>query len=122
MLAIDSLLARVMTIPGAQSATLVDHTSGLAVAAAGREDLVNQHEDAAGTTEIARAVLLRSTRNGEDIDDIIVSGAHGHQLLTFIRPVFDGRLFLHLRIGAEKGNLALARLRVRELVREATES
>ncbi len=54
---IDDCLARMMTIPGAQRVTLVDCASGLAVAAAGREDLVDQHEDAVSATDVVRAVL-----------------------------------------------------------------
>ncbi|MBA9005756.1 MULTISPECIES: hypothetical protein [Thermomonospora] len=122
MLGIDQCLDRVMAIPGAQSVTLVDGASGLAVAAAGREDLADQHEDAAGTTDVVRAVLaapsLRTRATGEDIEDIIVSGAHGHHLLTLLNTAFDGRLFLHVRIDGDTGNLALARIRLREIVRE----
>lgn len=122
MLGIDGCLAHVMAIPGAQSVTLVDYTSGLVVAAAGREDLTDQHEDAASSTDIVRAVLaspaMRTTPTGDDIEDIIVSGARGYHLLTLITSAFDGQLFLHLRIDNEKGNLALARLRLQELIRE----
>ncbi|WP_429426119.1 hypothetical protein [Nocardia sp. GAS34] len=56
---IDGCLQRIMDIPGACSATLVDGASGLAIAAAGRHDLVDQHEDAAATTDVVRAVLSR---------------------------------------------------------------
>ena len=111
-----------MTIPGAQRVTLVDCASGLAVAAAGREDLVDQHEDAAGATDVVRAVLtspaLSASAAGDDIEEIIVCGADGYHLLALSGADIDGHLFVHLLLDRENGNLALARLRMQGLVRE----
>lgn len=122
MLGIDGCLARMMTIPGAQSVTLVDCASGLAVAAAGRGDVVDQHEDAAGSTDVVRAVLassaLSATRTGDDIEEIIVCGTYGYHLLALVEEEFDGPLFVHLWLDRDKGNLGLARLRVQHLVHE----
>lgn len=122
VLGIDDCLERVMAIPGARSVTLVDHTSGLAVAAAGEETLADQHEDAASTTDLVRTVLsspaLAGTRTGDEIEDIIVSGTHGFHLLALLNTAFDGQLFLHLRVDRERGNLALARHRLQSLLRE----
>lgn len=122
---IDDCLARMMTIPGAQRVTLVDCASGLAVAAAGREDLVDQHEDAAGATDVVRAVLgspaLSATADGDDVEEIIVCGTDGYHLLALTGADLDGHLFVHLLLDREKGNLALARLRMRDLVDEMTD-
>src|SRR5512139_1773036 len=122
MLGIDECLAQAMTIPGARSVTLIDYTSGLAIASAGSEALFDRDEDAAGATEIVRAVLaspvLNATRTGDDIEDIIISSAHGYHLLSLITTAFDGQLFLHLRIDREQGNLALARHGVQGLMQE----
>ncbi len=122
MLGIDGCLKQIMEIPGSHSATLVDGASGLAVAAAGRADPVDEHEDAAGTTDVVRAVLatpaLSTTRTGDDIEEIIVCGTRGYHLIALINDAFEGRLFLHLLVDRDKGNLALARLRVRELLGE----
>ncbi|MFG2002470.1 hypothetical protein ACGFNU_25275 [Spirillospora sp. NPDC048911] len=122
MLGIDGCLARMMTIPGAQGVTLVDCASGLAVAAAGREDLVDQHEDAAGSTEVVRAVLgspaLSATRTGDDIEEIIICGTRGYHLLALVDEEIDGLLCVHLWLDRDKGNLALARRSVQCLVGE----
>ncbi|WP_254714925.1 hypothetical protein [Actinomadura sp. NAK00032] len=119
---IDDCLARMMTIPGARRVTLVDCASGLAVAAAGREDIVDQHEDAAGATDVVRAVLaspaLSATAAGDDIEEIIVCGAAGYHLLALSGADLDGHLFVHLLLDRENGNIALARLRMRSLVQE----
>ncbi|WP_199487207.1 hypothetical protein [Actinomadura spongiicola] len=124
-LLIDDCLARMMTIPGARRATLIDCASGLAVAAAGREDLVDQHEDAAGATDVVRAVLsspaLSATPTGDDIEEIIVSGTGGYHLLVLTGADFDGHLFVHLLVDRENGNLALARLQMHRLVQEITD-
>ncbi|WP_165502613.1 hypothetical protein [Actinomadura fibrosa] len=122
MAGIESCLARMMAIPGAQRVTLVDCASGLAVAAAGREDLVDQHEDAAGATDVVRAVLatpaLSATPAGDDVEEIIVCGTGGYHLLSITGADLDGHLFVHLLLDREKGNLALARLRMSRLVQE----
>ena len=119
---IDDCLAMMMTIPGARRATLVDCASGLAIAAAGREDIVDQHEDAAGTTDVVRAVLespaLSATAAGDDVQEIIVCGAAGYHLLVLSGADLDGHLFVHLLLDRENGNLALARLRMQSLVGE----
>ncbi|MFB4304640.1 hypothetical protein [Actinomadura sp. GTD37] len=123
---IDDCLARMMTIPGARRATLVDCASGLAVAAAGREDLVDQHEDAAGATDVVRAVLstpaLSATPAGDDVEEIIVCGTAGYHLLALSGADLDGHLFVHLLLDRENGNLALARLHMRNLIREMTDA
>ncbi|OLT32579.1 hypothetical protein BJF79_08455 [Actinomadura sp. CNU-125] len=114
-----------MAIPGAQRVTLVDCASGLAVASAGRDDhveRVDQHVDAAGATEVVRSVLgsaaLSATPDGDDVEEIIVCGADGYHLLALTGPDLDGHLFVHLVVDREKGNLALARLRMQGLVQE----
>ncbi|MFA1556453.1 hypothetical protein SM436_22415 [Actinomadura chokoriensis] len=102
--------------------TLIDCASGLAVAAAGREDLVDQHEDAAGATDVVRAVLaspaLSATAAGDDVEEIIVCGTDGYHLLVLSGADLDGHLVVHLLLDRENGNLALARLRMEGLVRE----
>ncbi|MFC9974624.1 hypothetical protein ACFVH6_27340 [Spirillospora sp. NPDC127200] len=125
MLGIDGCLMRIMEIPGARSVTLVDGSSGLAVAAAGRQEGVDQHEDAAGTTDVVRAVLACAAlggAGGDDIDEVIVGGARGYHLLALFDAAADGHLFLHLLIDRDKGNLALARIGLREAIGELTEA
>ncbi|MQY08835.1 roadblock/LC7 domain-containing protein [Actinomadura macrotermitis] len=122
MLGIDGCLNRIMEIPGARSVTLVDGASGLAVAAAGHRDRLDQHEDAAATTEAVRSVLacpaFGTGRAGDDITEIIVRGTRGFHLLTLFGQTFDGQLFLHLSVDHDKGNLALARIHVQRLIEE----
>lgn len=111
-----------MEIPGARSVTMVDAASGLAIAAAGQHDLVDQHEDAASTTDVVRAVLtcpaLVSTADGDDINEIIVVGSRGYHLFYLIDGDFDGRIFVHVVCDDASGNLGLARFGVKVVLTE----
>lgn len=122
MLGIDGCLKRIMNIPGARSVTMVDAASGLAIAAAGQHHLVDQHEDAAGTTDVVRAVLgcpaLVSEADGDDISEIIVAGSGGYHLLYLIDGDFDGRIFVHVVCDDASGNLGLARFELKAVLTE----
>ncbi|MFC8531649.1 hypothetical protein [Nocardia sp. NPDC057227] len=120
MIGIDGCLQRIMDIPGARSVTLVDGASGLAIAAAGRHDHVDEHEDAAGTTDVVRAVLGCSAlaTDGDDVSEIIVYGTSGYHLLNLVNGDFDGRLFVHVLFDEENGNLAMARFRLKNILGE----
>jgi predicted regulator of Ras-like GTPase activity (Roadblock/LC7/MglB family) len=121
MTAIDECLAQAMAIPGAQGVTLVDYAGGFPVAAVGADDLTDAAEDAAGTADLIRAVLaspsLASAWTGDDIEEITVSGTAGYHLLVLVGTSLDTRLCLHLRLDRRRGNLALARHRLRDVVR-----
>ncbi|WP_067693405.1 hypothetical protein [Nocardia jejuensis] len=125
MLGIDGCLERIMEIPGARSVTLVDGASGLAIAGAGQHDLVDEHEDAATTTDVLRAVLacpaLSTGRDGDDITEIIVGSTRGFHLLNLVDGDFDGRLFVHVLFDDDSGNLAMARFQLRGILAEFAE-
>ncbi|WP_332838716.1 hypothetical protein [Nocardia bovistercoris] len=125
VIGIDGCLQRIMEIPGARSVTLVDGASGLAIAAAGRHELVDEHEDAAATTDVIRAVVgcpaLTTAREGDDITELIVCGTLGYHLLNPVPGDFDGRLFVHVVFDGDTGNLAMARFRLRGILAEFAE-
>lgn len=124
MIGIDDCLKRIMDIPGARSVTMVDSASGLAIAAAGRHDHVDQHEDAATTTDVVRTVLgcpALATDRDDDLTEIIVCGTRGYHLLNLVNGDFDGRLFVHVLFDEDAGNLAIARFRLRTILGELVE-
>jgi hypothetical protein len=125
VIGIDGCLKRIMDIPGARSVTLVDGASGLAIAADGRHEVLDEHEDAAATTDVVRAVLacpaLSSGGDGDDVTEIIVCGTRGYHLLNLVNGDFDGRLFVHVLFGEDTGNLAMARYQLRGILDELAE-
>lgn len=124
MNSLDGCLKRIMDIPGARSVTLVDGASGLAIAAAGVHDIVDEHEDAAATTDVLRAVLgctaLATGRDGDDITELIVCRTGGFHLLYLVDGDFDGRLFVHVVFDGDSGNLGMARYQLRGALAELT--
>nr|WP_202517212.1 hypothetical protein [Streptomyces sp. SID685] len=109
-----------MRLPGARGAALVDWTSGLALGTVG-EAPGGDHETAAvEAAELARLAAEHGTftAQGADrppVEDVIVSNADSYHLLRFIDTSFDSSVFLHLWLGREEGNLALARIRLGEM-------
>ncbi|MFI9504508.1 hypothetical protein [Nocardia sp. NPDC052566] len=118
-------MKRIMDIPGACSVTLVDGTSGLAIAAASNNNAIDQHEDAAETTDVVRAVLdcpaLATGEDSDDVAEIIVCGARGFHLLHLLNGDSDSRLFVHVLCAGDTGNLALARFQLRGILAESAE-
>ncbi|WP_149179113.1 hypothetical protein [Streptomyces sp. TRM49041] len=136
---IDECLLEAMTLPGARGAALVDWTSGLALGTVGESPVGDHETSAAEAAELARAaaeyesfapdagdVGARRAAVGEtgdrdadegasSVEDLIVSTRAGYHVLRFVVTNFDSSLFLHLWLDRDTGNLALARLRLRDL-------
>jgi hypothetical protein len=127
-----------MALPGARGASIVDWTSGLALGTAGESPNGDHESTAAETAELARAAAEYSafapvisryeaqqgsgtpdepadSDKGPPVEDLIVTSRTGHHVLCFVETTFDSSVFLHLWIDRDTGNLALARLRLRQL-------
>ncbi|MFF9914522.1 hypothetical protein [Streptomyces sp. NPDC013457] len=52
---------------------------------------------------------------GPPVEDLIVSTRSGYHVLRFVDTAFDSSVFLHVWLDRDTGNLALARLRLRDL-------
>ncbi|MFC8278013.1 hypothetical protein ACFUJR_36885 [Streptomyces sp. NPDC057271] len=78
---------------------------------------------AAGTAASAPATRQRTETvsadggltKGPPVEDLIVSTRSGYHVLRFVDTAFDSSVFLHLWLDRDTGNLALARLRLRDL-------
>ncbi|MEU4063816.1 hypothetical protein AB0F25_15515 [Streptomyces wedmorensis] len=124
---IDECLLEAMALPGARGASLVDWTSGLALGTAGDSPTGDHETTAAETAELARAAAEFDsfTTTGEisgaipgdslPVEDLIVTTRAGFHVLRFVQTSFDSSVFLHLWLDRDSGNLALARLRLRDL-------
>ncbi|MFJ8649024.1 hypothetical protein ACIRNI_23245 [Streptomyces sp. NPDC093546] len=133
---IDECLLHAMTVPGARGAALVDWTSGLALGVIGDSPVGDHETTAAETAELARAAAeyesfarpgagdeeLREEGpgggelpKGPPVEDVIVTTRSGYHVLRFVETTFDSSVFLHLWLDRSTGNLALARIRLRDL-------
>ncbi|MEV6804342.1 hypothetical protein ACH4NF_10035 [Streptomyces sp. NPDC017248] len=117
---IDECLLEAMRLPGARGAALVDWTSGLALGAVGEAPGGDHETTAAEAAELARMAAEHGTfaAAGEEsppVEDVIISNGDSYHLLRFVDTSFDSSVFLHLWLGREEGNLALARIRLGEM-------
>lgn len=138
---IDECLLEAMRLPGARSASVVDWVSGLALGVAGDAPGGDHETSACEAAELARMVAEYRTfaprtspgaapvgtgpsapaRPGSGVpgpsavEDVIATNHDSYHLLRFVGTVFDSSVFLHLWMGRDEGNLALARLRLGEI-------
>ncbi|OII63835.1 hypothetical protein BJP40_22845 [Streptomyces sp. CC53] len=114
---IDECLLEAMTLPGARGAALVDWTSGLALGAVGESPVGDHGRSAAEAAELARTAAEYECFAAQDApaEDVIVGSGNGYHVLRFVVTNFESSLFLHLWLDRDTGNLALARLRLRDL-------
>ncbi|MFB7031385.1 MULTISPECIES: hypothetical protein [unclassified Streptomyces] len=128
---IDECLTEAMTLPGARGASLVDWTSGLALGTAGDSPVGDHETTAAETAELARSAAEFDTflatdddsggadgaggGGGPPVEDLIVTTRAGYHVLRFVETSFDSSVFLHLWLDRDTGNLALARMRLRDI-------
>ncbi|MEW2510705.1 hypothetical protein [Streptomyces sp. NPDC046870] len=117
---IDECLLEAMRLPGARGAALVDWTSGLALGTVGEAPGGDHETTAAEAAELARMAAEHGTfAAGGDglppVEDVIISNGDSYHLLRFVDTSFDSSVFLHLWLGREEGNLALARIRLGEM-------
>ncbi|MFF8385185.1 hypothetical protein ACF053_16285 [Streptomyces kanasensis] len=131
---IDECLVEAMALPGARGAALVDWTSGLALGTIGESPVGDHETSAAEAAELARAAAEYESftpamaapspagagpegddDGGAPVEDLIVTTRTGYHVLRFVTTNFDSSLFLHLWLDRTTGNLALARLRLRDL-------
>ncbi|AKA07500.1 hypothetical protein SAZ_37735 [Streptomyces noursei ZPM] len=120
---IDQVLARAMEIPGVLGAGLTDWTSGLTLGTAGRAPHGDHDAAAADTAEVVQAVARNATfdtacGNGEPLEDLIVTTGSSYHLIRRVPTAFDSQTCLHLWLDRGQANLAIARLRLRDLVTE----
>lgn len=124
---IDECLLEAMVLPGARGAAVVDWTSGLALGIVGESPVGDHEATAAETAELARMAAEQPSFSARGVggvgggvlddvaQDVIVSTRAGYHLLRFVETEIDSSVFIHLWLDAHEGNLAMARIRLREL-------
>ncbi|MFJ6572029.1 hypothetical protein ACIQNU_31965 [Streptomyces sp. NPDC091292] len=128
---IDECLLEAMTLPGARGAAIVDWTSGLALGSVGDPAGGDHETTAAETAEMARAAAefavfapdpaepggtsAAGSPEGPAVEDLMVATRTAFHLMHFVETTFDSSAFLYLWLDRRTGNLALARMRLRDL-------
>ncbi|NDU73232.1 hypothetical protein GWI34_11385 [Actinomadura sp. DSM 109109] len=114
---LDLALKDMMSIDGAIGVAVVDYDSGMALGQLGGTKDLDLQVAAAGNTEVVRAKLRTMDQLGikEEIEDILISISSQYHV---IRPVTGRKgkgLFLYMALDRGRGNLALARHRLRDI-------
>ncbi|MCP9213363.1 hypothetical protein ABVG11_33540 [Streptomyces sp. HD1123-B1] len=126
---IDECLLEAMTVNGARGAAVIEWTSGLALGMVGEVRDDDPEATAAETAELARmaaeqrafAAVGADAEQGGDaegassVEDVIVTTGTCYHLLRFVDTAFDSGVFFYLWLDRREGNLALARMRLRDL-------
>lgn len=124
---IDECLHEAMDLPGALGAAVVEWVSGLALGTAGVSPNGDHEATAAETAELARLTAeyrafsthdVRYLAADTPVEDIIVTTRTGFHLLRFVETQFDSNVFVHVWLDRSTANLALSRLRLRDLAEQ----
>jgi predicted regulator of Ras-like GTPase activity (Roadblock/LC7/MglB family) len=107
----------IMALDGAVAFAIVDHTSGMTISST-QARTFDIELAAAVATEVVRAELraIEQLGGGQGIHDILITLTGELHLITLRGddPRYAG-LFSYLVLDADRGNLALARRRLRDL-------
>ncbi|MFF4603339.1 hypothetical protein ACFY12_11395 [Streptomyces sp. NPDC001339] len=124
---IDQVLSQAMRIPGVLGAGLIDWTSGLTLGTVGQAPHGDPDAAAADTAEVVQAVARNATfdtagTTGPALEDLIITAAGSYHLIRFVHTAFDSQTYLYLWLDRAQANLAVARLRLRDLAAELVTS
>jgi len=114
---IETGLKDMMEIEGAVGAAVVDYSSGMALGTLSSTKALDLEVAAAGNTEVVRAKMRTMDQLGlnDAIEDILITLSGQYHV---IRPLTSRKgqgLFLYLALDRARGNLALARHRLKTI-------
>jgi uncharacterized 2Fe-2S/4Fe-4S cluster protein (DUF4445 family) len=111
-------LKEAMSIEGAIGVAIVDYTSGMALGVLGNSPELDLNVAAAGNTEVVRAKMRTMDMlnlHNEVIEDILITlTGQYHIIRPLTRKGSEGH-FLYLALDRKRANLAMARLRLRQI-------
>lgn len=112
---VQNSLRKVMQIEGAIGAALVDANDGLTLATAGGGEQLDLEVAGAGNVDVVRAKMrvMEQLGLGDKIEDILITLGSQYHL---IRPLErTAGLFLYVALDRARGNLGMARFRVKSV-------
>jgi hypothetical protein len=118
MASLDIALKNAMAIEGALGVALVDYNSGMALGTLGSSSELDLNVAAAGNTEVVRAKLRTMEMlnlHHEAIEDILITLSGQYHLIRPLTQKGSEGHFLYLALDRRRANLALARLRLRQI-------
>ncbi|MVU76966.1 hypothetical protein GPX89_06865 [Nocardia sp. ET3-3] len=114
---LEVALKDMMMLDGALGAAVVDYGSGMPLGMLGGTKTLDMEIAAAGNTEVVRAKLRTMEQLGlnEEIEDILISLTNQYHLVRPLRGRRSRGLFLYVALDRARGNLALARHRLKDI-------
>lgn len=112
---VNESMETAMAIDGAVGAALVDFESGLTLGTAGGGSALDIDTAAAGNTQVVRAKMkvMQALDIDGAIEDILITL---EEQMHLIRPLEKmPNLFLYLAIDRQRGNLGMARLKLKQI-------
>ncbi|MGW4249249.1 hypothetical protein [Nocardia sp. NPDC004722] len=117
MAELDIALKDMMMLDGAIGASVVDYGSGMPLGMLGGTKTLDIEIASAGLTEVVRAKVRTIEQLGlnEEIEDILITLSSQYHLVRPLRGRRSRGLFLYVALDRTRGNLALARHRLKDI-------
>ncbi|WP_017610696.1 hypothetical protein [Nocardiopsis xinjiangensis] len=114
---IETGLKDMMEIEGAIGAAVVDYSSGMALGTLSSTKTLDLEVAAAGNTEVVRAKMRTMDQLGlnDAIEDILITLSGQYHVIRPLTSQKGQGLFLYLALDRNRGNLALARHRLKAI-------
>ncbi|MFC5908932.1 hypothetical protein [Streptacidiphilus monticola] len=115
---LDIALKEAMAIDGAVGVAVVDYNSGMALGTLGNSADLDLNVAAAGNTEVVRAKMRTMEMlnlHHEGIEDILITLSSQYHLIRPLTKKGSEGHFLYLALDRRRANLAMARLRLRQI-------
>lgn len=114
---IETGLKDMMEIEGAIGAAVVDYSSGMALGTLSSTKTLDLEVAAAGNTEVVRAKMRTMDQLGlnDAIEDILITLSGQYHIIRPLTSQKGQGLFLYLALDRNRGNLALARHRLKSI-------
>lgn len=116
MAQLDSVIASLLEIEGANGAAIVDIDSGMALAAGGSPGF-DLNVAAAGNSNVVRAKLrtIADLELQDEIEDILITLKGQYHLINVLKGAGNTGLLIYLVLNRSTANLALARHKLRSV-------
>ena len=112
----ETAVKEALSVEGAIGAALVDYESGMCLEASGGGHGFDLEVAAAANTEVVRAKVRALGMIGLDdrVEDILITLGEQYHIIRLLEQS-SGSLFLYMALDRQRGNLAMARHKLRKI-------